>query len=71
MLERAVAGELPTEPMVLGAVQVPPSGPIVFGEDHPVTGGYPVLAVVTRDGLDRLAQARAGAAVRFVPAASG
>jgi len=57
--------------MVLGAVQVPPSGPIVFGEDHPVTGGYPVLAVVTRDGLDRLAQARAGAAVRFVPAASG
>lgn len=68
VLERAVGGELPTEPMVLGAVQVPPAGPVVLGADHPVTGGYPVLAVVTRDGLDRLAQARAGTPVRFVPA---
>ena len=39
--------ELPSEGMVLGAVQVPPGGqPVVFLADHPPTGGYPVLAVV-------------------------
>lgn len=63
------AGALPSEPMVAGAIQVPPSGlPVVFGPDHPTTGGYPVIAVVTRAGLDSLAQARAGAALRFVRA---
>ncbi|RSS58108.1 biotin-dependent carboxyltransferase family protein, partial [Streptomyces sp. WAC06614] len=46
-LVRARAGELPSEGMVLGAVQVPPDGlPVVFLADHPVTGGYPVLGVV-------------------------
>lgn len=59
---------LPSEPMVPGAIQVPPSGlPVVFGPDHPTTGGYPVIAVVTRTGLDRLAQAGAGTGLRFVP----
>ena len=30
-----------------GAIQVPPDGaPVLFLADHPVTGGYPVLAVV-------------------------
>ncbi|ATG53549.1 allophanate hydrolase [Brachybacterium ginsengisoli] len=58
---------LPSEPMVPGAIQVPPSGlPVVFGPDHPTTGGYPVIAVVTRTGLDRLAQAGAGTGLRFV-----
>ena len=39
--------ELPSEGLVAGAVQVPPDGaPILFLADHPVTGGYPVLAVV-------------------------
>ena len=61
-------GTLPSEPMVPGAIQVPPSGlPVVFGPDHPTTGGYPVVAVVTRAGLDRLAQAAPGTAVRFHP----
>ena len=60
---------LPSEPMVPGAIQVPPSGlPVVFGPDHPTTGGYPVIAVVTRAGLDRLAQAAPGARVRFLAA---
>ncbi|SCF81926.1 Allophanate hydrolase subunit 2, partial [Streptomyces sp. DconLS] len=46
-LERAREGELPSEGMVLGAVQVPPDGrPVVFLADHPTTGGYPVIAVV-------------------------
>lgn len=61
------SGTLPSEPMVPGAIQVPPSGlPVVFGPDHPTTGGYPVIAVVAQAGLDALAQAPAGTALRFV-----
>ena len=59
---------LPSEAMVPGAIQVPPSGlPVVFGPDHPTTGGYPVIGVVPRTGIDRLAQAAPGTAVRFRP----
>jgi allophanate hydrolase subunit 2 len=40
-------GELPSEGMVLGAVQIPPDGlPVVFLADHATTGGYPVVGVV-------------------------
>ncbi|WP_175409491.1 biotin-dependent carboxyltransferase family protein [Streptomyces sp. TRM64462] len=68
-LERAVAGELPSEGMVLGAVQVPPDGrPVVFLADHPTTGGYPVVAVVRERDLARAAQAVPGTRVRFVVA---
>ncbi|MFD1214124.1 allophanate hydrolase, partial [Arthrobacter sp. GCM10027362] len=66
-LERAVEGELPSEGMVTGAVQVPPSGlPTVFLADHPVTGGYPVPAVVVPADLPLLAQARPGRRIRFL-----
>lgn len=59
--------ELPSEGMVLGALQVPPSGlPTVFLADHPVTGGYPVIAVVRRTDLDLLGQARPGQRIRFL-----
>ena len=65
--ERARGGELPSEGMVLGAVQVPPSGqPVVLLADHPPTGGYPVLAVVHRDDLWQCGQLRPGEPVRFV-----
>ncbi|WP_307844446.1 5-oxoprolinase/urea amidolyase family protein [Actinotalea solisilvae] len=61
------AGERPSAGVVAGAVQVPPSGePVVFGVDHPVTGGYPVVAVVVDPDLDRLAQLRPGDRVRVV-----
>ncbi len=66
-LERAVGGELPSEGMVLGAVQVPPDGrPVVFLADHPTTGGYPVIAVVRAADLPAAAQAAPGTPVRFV-----
>ncbi|MTE11898.1 5-oxoprolinase subunit C family protein [Nocardia aurantiaca] len=65
-LRRSVASELPTEGMALGSVQVPPSGqPVVFLADHPITGGYPVIAVVVDADVDAIAQARPGQAVRF------
>jgi len=63
--------ELPSEGMVLGAVQVPPDGrPVVFLADHPTTGGYPVVAVVERDDLWQCAQLRPGERVRFTRAAT-
>lgn len=65
-LARSQDGELPSEPVLPGAVQVPSDGrPILFGPDAPVTGGYPVIAVVT--DLDRAAQLRPGDHVRFSP----
>ncbi|MET7379088.1 biotin-dependent carboxyltransferase family protein [Streptomyces sp. NPDC005526] len=68
-LDRAGAGELPSEGMVLGAVQVPPDGrPVVFLADHPTTGGYPVIAVVRGADLPAAAQAVPGTPVRFVTA---
>ena len=58
--------ELPSEPVVTGAVQVPASGrPVVFLADHPTTGGYPVIGVVPPDALPALAQARPGTVVTF------
>ncbi|HEY9521913.1 MAG TPA: allophanate hydrolase subunit 2 family protein, partial [Thermopolyspora sp.] len=69
-LDRAWAGELPSEGMVGGAVQVPPDGlPIVFLADHPPTGGYPVIGVAVAADLPTLAQLRPGDRVRFTLAA--
>ncbi|MFI2662171.1 biotin-dependent carboxyltransferase family protein [Micromonospora carbonacea] len=63
-LPRAIAGELPSEGLVLGAVQVPADGqPLIFLADHPTTGGYPVVGVV--DDVTPLAQARPGTTVTF------
>jgi biotin-dependent carboxylase-like uncharacterized protein len=53
--------ELSSEGMVLGAVQVPPSGqPVVFLNDHPTTGGYPVIGVLLAEDLATCAQLRPG-----------
>ena len=67
-LARAVAGELPSEGTPTGALQVPPSGqPVLFLADHPLTGGYPVIAVVAPYHLDRAGQIPVNAWVRFNP----
>lgn len=65
-LTRARTDELPSEGMVTGAVQISPSGqPTLFLADHPVTGGYPVIAVVEDADVDRAAQARPGQRLQF------
>ncbi|GAA2364028.1 biotin-dependent carboxyltransferase family protein [Saccharopolyspora halophila] len=65
-LERARTDELPSEGMVTGALQVPPAArPTLFLADHPVTGGYPVIAVVHRSDIPGAAQARPGQRIRF------
>jgi biotin-dependent carboxylase-like uncharacterized protein len=64
--EAIARGELPSEGMVAGGIQVPPSGsPTVLLADHPTTGGYPVIAVVASASLDRFAQLRPGQEIRF------
>ncbi|WP_097970140.1 biotin-dependent carboxyltransferase family protein [Streptomyces sp. gb14] len=68
-LERSRTEELPSEGMVLGSVQVPPDGrPVVFLNDHPTTGGYPVVGVVPERALAAAAQAVPGTRLRFVRA---
>jgi biotin-dependent carboxylase-like uncharacterized protein len=65
-LTRVNAAELPSEGLVTGAVQVPADGqPLIFLNDHPTTGGYPVIAVVEPADLPLIAQARPGTEVRF------
>ncbi|KQB83587.1 carboxyltransferase domain-containing protein [Corynebacterium oculi] len=65
-LRRAHEGELASEGVVAGCIQVPPQGtPVVFLRDHPVTGGYPIIATVIPEDLDLAAQLPAGATVRF------
>ncbi len=54
-------------PMIRGAMQIATDGtPIVFGPDHPTTGGYPVLVVVRRDSWGSFAQQRPGSSIRFI-----
>jgi len=58
--------ELPSEGMATGSIQVPPSGnPILFLNDHPVTGGYPVIGVVETDALRLAAQLAPGDRIVF------
>lgn len=65
-LDRARVEELPSEGMLPGAIQVPPDGrPVILGVDGPVTGGYPVVAVVTDADRDLLGQLRPGTRIRF------
>lgn len=66
VLARRRDGELPSEGMVIGALQVPPSGqPVLFLPDHPTTGGYPVIAVVVTADLPAAGQLRPGDRVAF------
>lgn len=65
-LERARTDELLSEGLVTGALQVPPSGqPILLLQDHPTTGGYPVIAVVCADDLPLAGQLAPSRFVRF------
>lgn len=67
-IERAITGELPSEGLVEGSIQVPPDGqPIVMLADHPVTGGYPVIAVVDPASAWVLAQAQPGTRLELRP----
>jgi len=62
----ATADELRSEGLVTGALQVPSGGkPILLLNDHPTTGGYPVIAVVHSEDLPHAGQLAPGDTVRF------
>jgi allophanate hydrolase subunit 2 len=51
---------------VRGAIQLTPADElVVMLADHPTTGGYPVVGVVSPRDVDRLAQARTGSRVTW------
>jgi allophanate hydrolase subunit 2 len=63
-----VGGGLASQPMVTGAVQLPPGGePVVLLADHATLGGYPVPAVVIAADHGLLGQCGPGTPVRLVP----
>jgi biotin-dependent carboxylase-like uncharacterized protein len=64
-LTRTRDDELASEGLVRGAIQAPPSGPVLLLADHPVTGGYPVVAVLHDEDVDRAAQLRPGQRLRL------
>jgi biotin-dependent carboxylase-like uncharacterized protein len=65
-LERLRPGELASEATVPGSMQVAGDGlPTILLADRPVTGGYPVIAIVAPGSLDAMAQVRPGQEVRF------
>jgi biotin-dependent carboxylase-like uncharacterized protein len=71
-LERRTPDELPSEGLVLGAVQVPADGqPVIFLADHPTTGGYPVIGVLPRADVWRCGQAAPGTTIRLRVRRSG
>ncbi len=65
-LERVVAGDLLSEAVSFGTMQVPPDGqPIVLMAERQTTGGYPKIAQVASVDLPRLAQYAPGEVLRF------
>lgn len=67
-LEFANGGDLPTEGLALGSIQVPPSGrPIIHLANHPPTGGYAVIGVVAADDVAALSQCPPGTRIGFRP----
>lgn len=60
------ADRLPSEGVLTGSIQIAADGqPLIFGPDHPTTGGYPVIAVVDERALGIVAQLAPGTTIRF------
>ncbi len=58
--------QIPSEPVLVGSIQVPPLGqPIVTMRDGPTVGGYPKIGLVEPEDLSWLTQCRPGTRVRF------
>ena len=67
-LTRSQLQELPSEGTCIGAIQIPADGqPVLFLNDHPLTGGYPVIGTVAEYHLDLAGQIPVNAQIRFNP----
>jgi biotin-dependent carboxylase-like uncharacterized protein len=63
---RTVGSEMLSSGVPVGAVEVPPgAGVIVLLRGRFTTAGYPLIAVLTAQSVDRLGQVRPGATIRF------
>jgi biotin-dependent carboxylase-like uncharacterized protein len=57
---------MPSAPVAVGAIQVPPNGlPIVLLRDGPTVGGYPRLAILDPSAVSRFTQCAPGTEIRF------
>jgi antagonist of KipI len=72
-LERATSGELVSEGMARGCIQIPADGlPIIMQADCPTTGGYPKIASVITADQPVLAQVPVGTGqIRFIDTTVG
>lgn len=67
-LIRQINQELPSEGTGPGAIQIPANGqPVLFLADHPLTGGYPVIAYVAPWHLNLAGQIPPGTWIQFNP----
>lgn len=66
-IEHQGDGNIITDGIAFGAIQIPPSGhPIIMLADRQSTGGYPKIGTVASVDLPLLAQAFPGCRVRFI-----
>lgn len=66
-IEHNGMGEIITDGVTFGSIQVPPSGlPIIMMADRQTTGGYAKIATVITADLPRLAQCRPGTRIHFI-----
>ena len=66
-IEHKVSGDIISDGMTIGAVQVPGNGqPIIMMADRQTTGGYTKIANVITVDLPALAQAMPGTKIKFV-----
>lgn len=64
-IQHTTSAEILSRGVPVGAIEVPPDGGVIMLlRGRLVTAGYPVLAVVTTESLDRLGQAAPGTTVR-------
>lgn len=60
------SGNLLSDAVVTGAIQVPPNGqPIILAADHQTTGGYPILGVIASVDFPKVAQLSTGKELSF------
>lgn len=66
-IEHVTDGNIITDGIVFGAIQVPDSGkPIIMLSDRQTTGGYAKIASVINVDMPMVAQCKAGDTIRFV-----
>jgi antagonist of KipI len=65
-LKSKQTGNLISDAVVTGAIQVPPDGqPIILASDRQTTGGYPIIGVIAGVDFSKVAQMNVGRQITF------